>query len=107
METLRLAGDRAVTSVPPMWIVPPETVSSPAMSRSVVDLPQPDGPSKAASCLGRTRKLTPSTAGSDPHALLTERSSTSAKTVSNTSLRGKVFAPDRAAQGQLRPPPNA
>ena len=94
METLRLAGDRDVTSFPSIYIVPPVTVSSPAMSRNVVDLPQPEGPSNAANCPGRTAKLTPSTAGSGPHVLLTERNSTSAKTVPNASLCRKVFATD-------------
>lgn len=72
------------------------------MSRNVVDLPQPEGPSNAANCPGRTAKLTPSTAGSGPHVLLTERNSTSAKTVPNTSLCRKVFATDQAVQGQSR-----
>ena len=40
----RAAGARCVTSRPPMRIVPAVGVSSPAMSLSVVDLPQPEGP---------------------------------------------------------------
>ena len=52
METLRRAGASEVTSLPPMMIVPEVTISSPAIKRNVVDLPQPDGPSSAASCSG-------------------------------------------------------
>ena len=39
-----LRGRRRVTSRPPMVIVPELAISSPAISRSVVVLPQPDGP---------------------------------------------------------------
>jgi hypothetical protein len=42
-----LAGDSAVTSRFAMTIVPALAVSSPAISRKVVDLPQPEGPSSA------------------------------------------------------------
>ena len=42
----RLAGASSVTSRPSMLIVPPVVSSSPAISRSSVDLPQPDGPTK-------------------------------------------------------------
>ena len=43
------------------------------MSRSVVDLPQPDGPSSTASVPTPTSKDTSSTARVVPHALLTPR----------------------------------
>ena len=37
---------------PPMRISPPVTVSRPAIRRSRVDLPQPDGPSSATNSPG-------------------------------------------------------
>jgi hypothetical protein len=44
MLTLRSAGPSVVTSRPPMRIEPEVGDSSPAIMRSVVVLPQPDGP---------------------------------------------------------------
>ena len=46
MASLRLAGASPVTSRPSMLMVPPLVSSSPAISLSSVDLPQPDGPTK-------------------------------------------------------------
>src|SRR6516162_6093263 len=46
MERPRLAGGRLVTSAPSISIRPPVASSSPAISRSKVDLPQPEGPTK-------------------------------------------------------------
>ena len=46
MASLRLAGASSVTSRPSILIVPPVVSSSPAIRRSSVDLPQPDGPTK-------------------------------------------------------------
>ena len=62
MDSFRCAGGRCVTSVPPIRTVPPETSSSPAMSRSVVDLPQPEGPSRTSILPAAASKLTSSTA---------------------------------------------
>src|SRR5579863_2283570 len=42
----RSLGPSSVTSRPSMRIFPPLGSSSPAMSRSSVDLPQPDGPTR-------------------------------------------------------------
>ena len=47
MAMRRLAGCSLVTSTPLMKIEPAVTSSSPAIMRSIVDLPQPDGPSSA------------------------------------------------------------
>ena len=44
MARSRSFGGRSLTRRPPMWISPAEMSSSPAISRSSVDLPQPDGP---------------------------------------------------------------
>jgi hypothetical protein len=73
MATRRCAGGSAVTSLPPMKIRPLETCSSPAIKRSVVDLPQPDGPSSTTSEAAAASKLTVSTAGVAPQTLLTFR----------------------------------
>ena len=44
MAMSRSFGATSLTSRSPMRISPPETSSSPAIMRSKVDLPQPDGP---------------------------------------------------------------
>ncbi len=46
MAMLRSRGRRSFTTSPSMAIVPFVTSSRPAMVRSRVDLPQPDGPTK-------------------------------------------------------------
>src|SRR3974390_681983 len=51
------------TTLPPIAISPPVGCSSPATQRSVVVLPQPDGPSSTTISPAGTAKLTPSTAG--------------------------------------------
>src|SRR5262249_41044765 len=53
----------ADTSRPPMLIAPALACSRPATQRSVVVLPQPDGPSSTTISPAGTVKLTPSTAG--------------------------------------------
>src|SRR4029453_3923070 len=54
-----------------MAMRPALTVSRPAMRRSVVDLPQPEGPSRTTSLPAGTSKLTSSTALGVPQSLLT------------------------------------
>ena len=54
-----------------MRMRPPVTASSPAISRSVVDLPQPDGPRSTSICPAAASKLTSSTARVAPHHRLT------------------------------------
>src|SRR6266404_5601822 len=51
------------TTLPPMVISPPVGCSRPATQRSVVVLPQPDGPSSTTISPAGTAKLTPSIAG--------------------------------------------
>ena len=46
MPMLRWFGFSRVTSLPPMTIVPAVGASKPAIMRSIVVLPQPDGPRK-------------------------------------------------------------
>src|SRR5215203_5068994 len=78
METPRLAGARRVTSRSPMVIRPAEACSRPAMRRSVVDLPQPDGPRRATSPPVGAANVTASTAGVPPHVLVSPSTSTCA-----------------------------
>jgi len=59
-----------------MAMVPPLESSSPAISLSVVDLPQPEGPSRATSLPPSTVKLMPSTAAAPPQLFDTALSST-------------------------------
>ncbi len=47
MAMRRLAGGTLVTSVPSIQMEPWVTTSSPAIILSRVDLPQPEGPSRA------------------------------------------------------------
>jgi hypothetical protein len=66
MLTLRSFAARSVTSVSPIKMRPPDTDSSPATIRSVVVLPQPEGPSSVTSSAGSTRNDTSSTAVTSP-----------------------------------------
>jgi hypothetical protein len=59
MLTLRCAGPRVVTSLPAMMIWPEVGDSSPAIMRSVVVLPQPEGPRMVVSVPRGTSKLMP------------------------------------------------
>ncbi|MNT39854.1 hypothetical protein D3C72_1761340 [compost metagenome] len=70
MEMRRLAGGSCVTSRSPMWMVPEVGESSPAIMRSVVDLPQPDGPSRTVKLPAGTVKLTPWIAAAPPYCLV-------------------------------------
>ena len=71
MDTRRLSGVRRVTSRPSMRILPSVTSSSPAMSRSTVDFPQPEGPSSTTNFPDSARKLTASTAFTRPKRFVT------------------------------------
>src|SRR6266849_3822532 len=56
METSRSAAGMRVTSLPPMRIRPEVGSSRPAIMRSVVVLPQPEGPSRQKKSPSRTVK---------------------------------------------------
>ena len=64
--TLRSLAARCVTSSPPMRMRPLLAVSSPATMRSVVVLPQPEGPSSVTSVPGSIVNDTSSTAAKSP-----------------------------------------
>src|SRR5215813_6235597 len=58
MEMPRSAGASQVTSRPPMVISPSVISSRPAIMRSSVDLPQPDGPTKTQNSPSETSRST-------------------------------------------------
>ena len=64
MFTLRLCGGTPPMSVPSSRIRPAVGCSKPAISRSVVVLPQPDGPSREKNSPLSTDRSMPSTATS-------------------------------------------
>ncbi len=66
MATPRSAGSSSVTSRSLMTIRPVVIGSSPAMIRSSVDLPQPDGPTMTMNSPRSTVKLTSSMARKTP-----------------------------------------
>ena len=66
MAMSRSAGSISLTTLPPMLTVPPVTVSSPAIMRSSVDLPQPEGPSSTVKEPSGMVSDTPFTASTPP-----------------------------------------
>ena len=66
MAMSRSVGPTALTTLPSMAQVPDEIVSSPAIMRSSVDLPQPDGPTSTQSSLSGMAIDTPFTASTPP-----------------------------------------
>ena len=67
----RWAGGCCVTSLPSTKTWPLLADSRPAMMRSVVDLPQPDGPSRTQNVPGSMARSMPSSALVSPHCLET------------------------------------
>src|SRR5215217_696954 len=78
MAMPRSDGDRAVTVWPSMAISPPETSSRPAMVRSSVDFPQPDGPTNTTNSPSAISRSIPLRTSVDPKFLVTPVSRTSA-----------------------------
>src|SRR5919106_5975034 len=70
MAMSRSLGGRSSTSRSPMWISPAVISSSPATIRSVVDLPQPEGPTRTMNSLSRMCKFTSLTAWTSSYFLL-------------------------------------
>ena len=62
----RSGGATVVTSRSPIRTVPEVTFSSPAIIRSSVDLPQPDGPTSTTNSPASTASETSSTARTAP-----------------------------------------
>ena len=66
MPKSRCDGGRPVMSRPPCRMRPPVAGSSPAIARSSVVLPQPDGPRKETNSPAATARLTPPSASKLP-----------------------------------------
>src|SRR3954451_11232704 len=78
MARPRSEAGRPVTSCPSMAMLPPLTVSRPAMMRSRVDLPQPDGPTKTTNSPSATLRSTAWITVIDPKVFLMPLSVSSA-----------------------------
>ena len=59
MAMPRCAGGTSFITMPPISSVPPEIFSNPAIIRSKVDFPQPDGPTKTISSPCAISRLIP------------------------------------------------
>ena len=62
----RSLGGRLFTTCPPMEMVPAVISSRPAMERSAVDLPHPDGPTRTMNSPSLISRLKSSTAATPP-----------------------------------------
>src|SRR6059058_5384262 len=90
------------TSRSPTWISPSEGSRKPAISRSVVVLPQPEGPSRQTSWPWSIRSETSSTTAIGPKRLVRLRSSTDDTPCSFFgSFFGSLFARRLFGQGLL------
>src|SRR4051795_8947235 len=74
----RSFGGTSLTTSPPIMMSPPEMSSSPAIMRSVVDLPQPDGPTSTTNSWSAMSRSMPRTASTSSYFLTTLRNVTSA-----------------------------
>ena len=66
MAMSRSRGGMSLTTCPPIAISPPLISSSPAIMRSVVDLPQPDGPTRTTNSWSLISRSIPFTACTPP-----------------------------------------
>src|SRR5699024_5060359 len=71
MASLRLAGGTSVTSSPSIRIWPEVRSSRPAISRSRVDLPQPEGPTKTTNSPCAMSRSAPGMMTASPKSLRT------------------------------------
>ena len=71
MAMPRLAGGTTVTSAPSISTRPEVASSSPAMTRSSVDLPQPDGPTKTTNSPSVTSRSMPFSTSTVPKLFFT------------------------------------
>src|SRR5882672_5727659 len=78
MAMSRSLGGTSLTTSPPMRISPSVMSSRPAIMRSVVVLPQPDGPTSTTNSLSAMSRSMPRTAGSSSYSFTTLRSLSSA-----------------------------
>src|SRR5262245_27669907 len=66
MAISRSFGGTSFTTRPPIEIVPALICSRPATTRSAVDLPQPDGPTRIRNSPSGTSRVSPSSATTGP-----------------------------------------
>ena len=78
MAMSRPFGGSRFTSSPSKAMLPPDTDSSPAIMRSVVVLPHPDGPTRTMNSPSPMARSMPRTAGTSPKFLERLRSSIAA-----------------------------
>src|ERR1043165_3400194 len=76
MAMPRLRGGRSFTTRLPMTISPEVGCSRPAIMRSIVVLPQPEGPRKTTNSPSRISRSMPSTAATSPNSLRSRRAIT-------------------------------
>src|ERR1700736_5423273 len=89
MATSRLCGGCALTIWPSNHNSPSVTSSRPAIMFSVVDLPQPEGPSSTTNSLSRISRLRSSTASTSPaYRLVTDLNSMRAMVCPLSALDG-------------------
>ena len=79
MAMSRSFGGTRLTTVPPMAISPSLISSSPAIMRSRVDLPQPDGPTSTQNSASAMSMSTPRITWVEPKRLCTALIPTAAK----------------------------
>ena len=71
MAMSRSLGGTSLTTRPPIEMVPPVISSRPAIMRSAVDLPQPEGPTRTMNSWSRISRLKSSMTVSVPYCFLT------------------------------------
>src|SRR5882757_10262940 len=101
----RSFGGTSLTTSPPIMMSPPVMSSSPAIIRSVVDLPQPDGPTSTTNSWSAMSRSMPRTASTSSYILTTLRNVTSA--MSSTLCRaggqaGNVIVHQEGVDDQRR-----
>jgi hypothetical protein len=82
MAMSRSRGAMSFTTSPLIAISPPVTVSSPAIMRSVVDFPHPEGPTNTTNSRSATSKSMPCTTCICPYFLMSFLTETCAITLS-------------------------
>src|SRR6185312_4914554 len=84
MAMSRSFGGTSLTTSPPIKMSPPVMSSRPAIMRSVVDLPQPDGPTRTTNSWSAMSRSMPRTASTSSYFLITLRRFTSAMNSTST-----------------------
>src|SRR6185436_9599967 len=97
MAMSRSFGGRSLTTRSPMTISPAVISSSPATIRSVVDLPQPDGPTSTMNSLSRMWRFTSLTAWTSSYFLFRFFSSTWAM----VGVSPQIGSPESGAPGSV------